>query len=110
VIAGAGFAPEALLELARGADLLVHEAVDIPSPEAAAQAGLEVPPEELARQARLHASLAQAGRVAQRAGVGSLALVRLRPPPVYALQVTSRVDDHFAGRILVPDDGDEIRP
>jgi hypothetical protein len=48
--------------------------------------------------------------VAQRAGVGSLALVRLRPPPVYALQVTSRVDDHFAGRILVPDDGDEIRP
>ncbi len=110
VVAGTGWAPEALLELARGADLLVHEAVDVPSWEVALQAGLDVSPEELAREARLHASAATAARLAQKAGVGTLALVRLRPPPVYAIQLTRQIDDHFTGRILVPDDGDEIRP
>ena len=110
VVAGAGFAPDALLELARGADLLVHEAVDVPSPEVAAQAGLDVSPEALERQARLYASPGAAARLAERARVAALALVRLRPPPVFALQLTSRVDDHYAGRVLVPDDGDELRP
>jgi len=110
VVAGAGFAPDALLELARGADLLVHEAVDVPTPELAAQAGLDVTPEALEGLGRLHASPTAAARLAERAGVAALALVRLRPPPVFALQVTSRVDDHYAGRILVPDDGDELRP
>jgi ribonuclease BN (tRNA processing enzyme) len=110
VVAGAAWAPEALAELARAADLLVHEAVDVPSPEVARDAGLDVSPEELARLGRLHASPEAAGRLAQRARVATLALVRLRPPPVYAIQLTSRVDDHFAGRILVPDYGDEIRP
>jgi hypothetical protein len=42
--------------------------------------------------------------------VATLVLVRLRPPPVYALQISSLVDDTYAGRILVADDGDEIRP
>jgi ribonuclease Z len=110
VVASTGFAPEALLELAQGADLLVTEAVEVPSPEAAAQAGLDVPREQLERLAALHATPADAGRLAQRARVGALALVRLRPPPVFAVQLTSRVDDHFAGRILVPEDGDEISP
>ena len=40
----------------------------------------------------------------------TLVLVRLRPPPVYDIQITSEVDDDFSGRILIADDGDEIRP
>jgi ribonuclease BN (tRNA processing enzyme) len=50
------------------------------------------------------------GALAARAGVGTLVLVRLRPPPVYDLQITSLVDDSFDGRIEIPDDGDEITP
>lgn len=110
VIAGTGWAPEALIELARGADVLVHEAVYLPTPEVAEQAGLDLAPDAIAREARLHTQIDAVGGLAARAGVRTLVLVRLRPPPVFAIQLSSRVDDHFAGRIVVPDDGDEIRP
>jgi ribonuclease Z len=110
VVAGMGWAPEALVELARGAGVLVHEAASVPSAEAAREAGLDATPEELAREARLHTTIEAVGALAQRAGVETLVLVRLRPPPVFAIQVTSQVDDHFLGRIVVADDGDEIRP
>jgi ribonuclease Z len=110
VVGGAGWAPDALVAFARGADVLVHEAAYVPTAEEAAQAGLEVDPARLEREARLHTSIDAVGALAQRAGVRELVLVRLRPPPVYALQVTSRVDDGFAGKIVVPDDGDEITP
>lgn len=110
VVAGAGWAPDALVAFARGADVLVHEAVYVPTPEVAAQAGLGVTPEQLAREARLHTTIDAVGALAQRAGVATLVLVRLRPPPVYAIQLTSQIDDAFQGRIVVADDGDEIRP
>ena len=110
VVSGTGWAPDALLALARSADVLVHEAVYVPSAEVAAQAELEVTPEQLAREARLHTTIDAVGALAQRAGVSTLVLVRLRPPPVLALQLTSQIDDSFAGRIVVADDGDEIRP
>ena len=110
VVSGTGWAPEALVALARGADVLVHEAVYVPSAEVAAQAGLDVTPEQLAREARLHTSIDAVGLLAERAGIASLVLVRLRPPPVYAIQLTSQIDDDFQGRIVVADDGDEIRP
>ena len=38
----------------------------------------------------------------------TLVLVRLRPPPVYDLQVTSVVDDRYEGRVIVAEDGDTI--
>jgi ribonuclease BN (tRNA processing enzyme) len=110
VVGGMGWAPDALVALARGADVLGHEAVYVPSPQIAREAGLDVSPEELARQARLHTSIEAVGALAQRAGVATLVLVRLRPPPVYSIQITSEVDDSFQGRIVVADDGDEIRP
>jgi len=110
VVSGTGWAPEALLALARSADVLVHEAVFIPTAELAAQAELEVTPEQLEREARVHTSIDAVATLAQRAGVSTLVLVRLRPPPVLALQLTSQIDDTFAGRIVVADDGDEIRP
>jgi hypothetical protein len=34
----------------------------------------------------------------------------MRPPPVYALQITSVVNDTFDGRISIAEDGDEFTP
>jgi ribonuclease Z len=110
VVAGTGWAPDALIALARGAHVLVHEAVFVPSPELAQQMQIDEDPERLRREAALHTGLDEVGDLARRAGVRTLVLVRLRPPPVYDLQITSRVSDRFAGRIEVASDGDEITP
>jgi ribonuclease BN (tRNA processing enzyme) len=50
------------------------------------------------------------GGIAARAGVKTLVLVRLRPPPIYDIQITSEIGPTFDGRIVIPDDGDEITP
>ncbi len=47
------------------------------------------------------------GDQARRAGVTALALVRLRPPPVFEVQVSGIVAEDFDGTILIPEDGDE---
>ena len=53
---------------------------------------------------------AAVGGLAARAGVDQLVLVRLRPPPVYDLQVTQIVGEDYEGKIVIPEDGDEITP
>ncbi len=108
VVAGSGWAPEAMVELARGANLLVQEAVLIPPPELAEDVGVSA--ERLRREAELHARIEDVGALAQSAGVETLALVRMRPPPAYEFQVTGVVGERFGGRIVIADDGDEIRP
>lgn len=111
VVAGTGWAPDALEDFARGAQLLLHEASFSLSPDQAPR--LELPPEEaerLLREARLHTSVQDVGSLARRAGVSTLGLVRLRPPPVFQLQLRNVVDDSFAGSIWIPDDGDELEP
>jgi ribonuclease BN (tRNA processing enzyme) len=110
VVAGAGWAPEALIAFTRGAHVLVHEAAFIPDPETAAEIGVEEDPERLRREIALHTRLEEVGGLAQQAGVETLVLVRLRPPPVYDVQFTSEVNDSFDGAIIIPDDGDEITP
>jgi ribonuclease Z len=110
VVAGTGWAEAALVEFARGAHLLVHEAVYIPTPEVAAQMEFDEDPERLLRAAREHTAIDAVGALAERAGVETLVLVRMRPPPVYALQITSVVDDTFDGRIEIAEDGDEFTP
>jgi ribonuclease BN (tRNA processing enzyme) len=110
VVSGTGWAPEALAGFARSASVLVHEAAFIPTPEVARELGIEAETERLQRESALHTALADVGGLAARAGVGTLVLVRLRPPPVYDLQITSLVDDSFDGRILIASDGDEITP
>jgi ribonuclease Z len=110
VVSGTGWAGDALTEFARGTGLLVHEAALVPTPEEAAEAGLDADPERLRREGVLHAGFERVGDIARRAGAETLVLVRLRPPPVYDLQVTSLVDDHFPGRIVIAEDGDEITP
>jgi ribonuclease BN (tRNA processing enzyme) len=110
VVGGPGWAPDALAAFARGAHVLVHEAVYVPTPELAEELGIEADPEQLRREARLHTSIDEVGPLARRAEVARLVLVRLRPPPVFALQLSSQIDDDFDGGILVPADGDEITP
>jgi ribonuclease BN (tRNA processing enzyme) len=110
VVAGTGWAPEALIELARGANLLTHEAFYVPTPELAEELGFEADPSQLRREAAEHTTIDAVGALAQAAGVETLVLVRLRPPPVIDLQITSVVNDQFSGRIVIAADGDEIRP
>jgi len=111
VIAGTGWAPDALADFARGAGLLLHEASFSLAAEQAP--ALELSPEELEpllKQARLHTSVRDVGPLARRAGVSILGLVRLRPPPVFRLQLQSVVDDDFEGSIWIPEDGDALEP
>ncbi len=110
VVSGTGWGASALEAFAKGAQLLVHDAAYVPTPEEAAEHGLEEPPERLRAEAAFYTHLDEVGAVARRAGVDALVLVRLRPPPVYDLQVTMRVDDQFPGRIAVAKDGDEYIP
>jgi len=110
VIAGTGWAEAALVEFARGANLLVHEGAYIPTPEIAQQMELDEDPDRLRRAAAEHTAIDAVGALAQQAGVETLVLVRMRPPPVYDLQITSVVDDSFDGRIVIAEDGDEITP
>jgi ribonuclease BN (tRNA processing enzyme) len=110
VVGGTGWAPDALVDLARDANLLVHEAIFVPTPEIAEELGYEVDDEALAREAAEHTTLQDIGALAQKAGVKTLVLVRLRPPPLYDIQITSVVDDDFEGRIIIAADGDEVIP
>jgi ribonuclease Z len=109
-VSGTGWAPDALSSLARGVHVLVHEAAFVPSPELAQEMQIDEDPDRLRREAALHTGLDDVGDLARRAGARTLVLVRLRPPPVYALQISSRVDDRYDGRIVVASDGDEITP
>jgi len=110
VVAPTGWAHDALVGFARGAHVLVHEAAFVPAPDLAAKLGLDVDAERLRGELALHTSIEAVGDLARRAGVETLVLVRLRPPPVYDLQITGHVDDRFGGRILIANDGDEITP
>ncbi len=110
VVSGAGWAPDALTRFATGAHLLVHEGAMVPTPEEAAELGLEEDPATLEREARFYGSLKAAGGIARRAGIETLVLVRLRPPPVYDVQITSIIDDQFSGTVAIPKDGDVFEP
>jgi ribonuclease BN (tRNA processing enzyme) len=110
VISGTGWAAAELIEFARGANLLTHEAVYVPTPELAEQVGFEADPARLRREADEHTAIDAVGALARASGVDTLVLVRLRPPPVYDLQITGVVNDEFDGRIVIASDGDEITP
>jgi ribonuclease BN (tRNA processing enzyme) len=110
VVATTGWAPDALVEFARGAHLLVHEAVYLPNPDELEDAGVIADPERLRLEAGLHTSILDVGGLASRAGVPSLALVRMRPPPFFTVQVTSLVGKSYDGKVIIPDDGEEIEP
>lgn len=110
VVAGTGWGEADLVEFARDAHMLVHEAVYVPPPEDVEDAGVIADPERLRKEAALHTSVLAVGDLARRARVGTLVLTRMRPPPFYDIQVTSFVSESFDGVIVIPEDGDELLP
>jgi ribonuclease Z len=107
VFGGVAWGGEALVALARGAGLLVHEAFFAESVEMAIAAGAD-DPERLRREAGQRTPLLKAGERARRARARALALVRLRPPPLFSFQVTRAVGETYRGTVLVPSDGEEL--
>ena len=110
VVSGTGWAADSLIAFASGANMLVHEAVYIPPAEDIEDAGVIADPERLRMEAALHTSILDVGELASRAGVETLVLVRMRPPPFFEIQVTGLVGRDFEGNIVVPADGDELTP
>lgn len=110
VVAGTGWGVDALVAFADGASLLVHEAVFIPTAEDAENAGIELDLAPLDRERPLHVSINDIGPIAQRARVSALALVRLRPPPLYDFRFKTIVGRRFDGDVLVPEDSEDVWP
>lgn len=110
IVAGTGWGEETLVEFADGAALLVHEAVFIPTREDAENADVEFDIEQLDRERALHVSINDIGALAQRARVRALALVRLRPPPLYNFRFKMIVGQSYDGEVLIPDDTDLVWP
>lgn len=109
-VAGAGWAPDAVVSAAKDVDYLFHEAVIIPAAEDAEEAGILIDPELLRMEARLHTALVDVGGIATRAQVGTLVLVRMKPPPFYDFQITGTVRQTFKGHVVIANDGEEISP
>jgi ribonuclease BN (tRNA processing enzyme) len=101
---------DALVAAASGADFWVTEAVYGVSLQRAREArtdGIEA----IVREAAAHPRLEALAELAQRADVRSVVLVRLRPPPPFASQYESVLEDGgFRGRVHVPEDGDRLEP
>jgi len=111
VVSGSGWGREALASFAANADVLVHEAAYLPTPEELRGTGAEIPhPERLALEAKLHTSILDVGDLAREAQADRLVLVRLRPPPFFELQVRSLVANDYDGEIIVPKDGEVVYP
>lgn len=110
VISGdTAYAPE-LGEFAKGADVLIHEAMYLPAIEKLIQqnSGAKRLREHLLAS---HTSTEDVGRVAAQAGVKTLVLTHLVPgddPNISDEQWTAGVRRHFSGRIIVGKDLTEI--
>jgi ribonuclease BN (tRNA processing enzyme) len=106
VISGDTRPSENLIELARGADVLVHDAL---YPAAIDRLVAGVPNAPTLKQSILshHTSAEDAGRVARAAGVTTLVLSHLVPaedPQVTDQMWIDAARTHFAGRIIVGKD------
>lgn len=107
VVAGGGADPERLAAFAAGADALVVAAIYGASLQAAAEAGADRM-DVLEREAAGTLRLEDVGSVAARAGVRTLVLTRLRPPPIFDLQYERLVAETFRGRVVVARDGEPV--
>jgi ribonuclease BN (tRNA processing enzyme) len=92
---------DAVIELARGADVLVHEVMDA---EALSAAGF---PERLGGIfRRVHTEVAEVGRIAAEAGVPTLALNHFVPaaPTADPQRWMDRISKDYDGRVIVAED------
>lgn len=99
---------ENLIRLARGCDLLLHEAIDL---NAVTRSYRNPSKKDLAasmgHHRRAHTTPEDAGSIASAAGAGTLALHHL--VPAHAPKETwQRATSTFDGELLVPRDGDSI--
>ena len=102
-----------LIRVARGADLLLHDALSIELlklvEDAAGKAGLEMRRRILADVADYHATAPQAADAARESGVGALAITHIVPPlPLKGLEAIFLGDarEHFGGELWLARDGD----
>jgi len=93
---------ESLIELARGADILVHEVIDLQA------IGAVVRNESQARRLRrhlldAHTPMSEVGQLATRAGVETLVLNHFVPgaPPIPDQVWYDAVKPHFKGRLVI---------
>ena len=101
---------DALAAAAQQATFWVTEAVYGAALDRAREADLDGY-EALRREADGHPRLEALGALATRAGVHSVVLVRLRPPPPFASQYETVLEEGgFRGNVHVPEDGDRLTP
>ena len=100
---------EAVAQMAKGADVLVHEAMDFPAIEvfvrqqiAAGAAGTVEA--AMAHMRADHTSAEDAGRIAQEAGVKTLVLSHIGPPTVSDAAWQAAAGKYFIGEIIVGHD------
>lgn len=103
VISGDTTASEHLVRLAKGADVLVHEALFVPGVERMVS---RVPNASRLRESILshHTTAEEAGRIAQAAGVKTLVLSHLIPPDDPGVTEQMWIEaarTHFGGTIIV---------
>lgn len=103
VISGDTAASDALVELARGADVLIHEALYVPRIEALAA---RVPNAQTFKEHMLasHTPTTEIGKIAARAGVKTLILSHLVPgddPLITDEMWTEDIRKDFAGEVIV---------
>ena len=101
--AASGGADEGLIELAQGADILVHQVADLGYLKRHGWSGAA-----LDRMAGLHTDVTEVGGVAQRAGVRELILTHYlpaEPDAVSAADWAERAGKGFSGRTVAGRDG-----
>src|SRR3546814_12982264 len=102
VFSGDTRASDNLTALAAGADILVHEANHLPGIERQAReqvaGGLAMAPADFVQHiARAHTPIGDVGKIAQRAGVGTLVLRHIYPDDVAARSAERRVGKEGVG-------------
>lgn len=112
VISGDTARSDALIDLARGADVLVHEALWVPAVDRIV-AALPNAPNLKKHIIDSHTSVQDAGRAAQAAGVKTLVLSHFVPADdttITSDMWASAAQAHFKGRVIVGKDLMEILP
>ena len=108
-VATAGHDPEGIVAFAEGVDWLWAGALYGASLDAAREAGADRM-DVLQREAAAHLRLEDVGGLAARARARGLALVRLRPPPVFPSQYRNLVGETYRGAVVIPEDGEVLTP
>jgi ribonuclease BN (tRNA processing enzyme) len=114
VISGDTGPCEALVEFARGADILVHEVINVELLAAAMSASGQLSPQAIQDQMRHmgedHADAETVGKLAARAGVGMVVLTHVIPgdPSDPPAAYTDGVSRHFKGKVVLASDLDRF--